>query len=327
MAISLIYMARPIYGGWVTFTAHLCLKYDCNLFKIGKRTEKNQRDYGYGVKYHNVKIHELIQKDNLVITAVDKHYYEHLQKFPDGTSVVIHDPTELKGKNNELVKHLSRFKIIVIRETMKQHLLDKYQIESQFFPHPLYEYPKIQESNSYYSVSLSRIDFDKHTDLILRANQLIQEEGKKIQIFGAENRLYVHHKLKELDFETYWKGKYPKTLPLQYDGKDLLNNCKFVVDMSIIKGDGGGTQYTFLEAIYHDCALILHYEWVQHGTTFMNGHNCYVVGGPRGDGEPFVSVGQQIADIINSPLDESYSQIIRNSKELLKTHTDVQWFQ
>ena len=44
----------------------------------------------------------------------------------------------------------------------------------------------------------------------------------------------------------------------------------FVVDMSIIKGDGGGTQYTFLEAIYHDCALILHKEWVEAGDTFKD---------------------------------------------------------
>jgi len=38
--MNLIYMAKPIYGGWVTFTAHLCLKHNCNLFKIGKKTEK-----------------------------------------------------------------------------------------------------------------------------------------------------------------------------------------------------------------------------------------------------------------------------------------------
>ena len=31
MTINLVYMAKPIYGGWVTFTAHLGLKYNCNL--------------------------------------------------------------------------------------------------------------------------------------------------------------------------------------------------------------------------------------------------------------------------------------------------------
>ena len=66
MSVSLVYMARPIYGGWVTFTSHLCLKYDCNLYKIGKRTEKNTRDYGYGVKYQNLDINELIKKKKLI---------------------------------------------------------------------------------------------------------------------------------------------------------------------------------------------------------------------------------------------------------------------
>ena len=46
--------------------------------------------------------------------------------------------------------------------------------------------------------------------------------------------------------------------------------------MSIIKGDGGGTQYTFLEAIYHKCALILHHEWVSKGNTFIKDKNCYI---------------------------------------------------
>ena len=50
MESNIIYMAKPIYGGWGTFTAHLCLKYGCQLFKVGKRTEPNQRDYGYGLK-------------------------------------------------------------------------------------------------------------------------------------------------------------------------------------------------------------------------------------------------------------------------------------
>ena len=65
MESNIIYMAKPIYGGWVTFTAHLCLKYGCQLFKVGKRTEPNQRDYGYGLKYRNMRIDDLINKMNL----------------------------------------------------------------------------------------------------------------------------------------------------------------------------------------------------------------------------------------------------------------------
>ena len=319
MTINLVYMAKPIYGGWVTFTAHLGLKYNCNLYKVGKRTEHRSRDYGYGIQYCNVKIDELIKKDNLLITAIDKHYYEYLDKFPLGTKIVIHDPTELKGKNNKIVELMDNFEIITIRETVREFLKKNYNKESTFLCHPFYEYQKSNEKSMYPSVSISRIDFDKHTDLILKANQFIHDEDKKIQIFGAENRLYVHHKLKGLDFEKYWKGKYPKNLPMKYDGKDLLNDCNFVVDMSIIIGDGGGTQYTFLEAIYHDCALILHKEWVEKGELFKNRVNCYVVGFTD-------DVGKEISEIINKPLDEEYQTILKNSKNIIEDHIKVKWF-
>ena len=52
----------------------------------------------------------------------------------------------------------------------------------------------------YYSLCISRIDFDKNINLILHANKLL-DETKKIYLFGAENRLYVHHKLKDMGFE------------------------------------------------------------------------------------------------------------------------------
>jgi len=313
MEMNLVYMAKPIYGGWVTCTAHMCLKYNHTLFKIAKRTEKNTRDFGYGVSYQNLRIDDVLEKPKLMITSLDKHYWKYLHLFPKDTQLIIHDPTELKGKENPLPKLLAHFKIITIRETVQSYLKDTYNIDSKFIYHPFYEYSKSNTPSDYYSVSISRIDFDKHTDLILHANQLITESQKKIQIFGAENRLYVHHKLKDLDFATYWKGKYPKSLPLSYENKDLLNDCKFVVDMSIIKGDGGGTQYTFLEAIYHDCVLILHKEWVDKGNIFQDKKNCYVVGYTD-------HVGQEIATIINTPIGKEYKHILNASKKLLQPH-------
>ncbi len=319
---SLVYMAKPVYGGWVTFTAHLCLKYNCELYKIGKRTENFKRDYGYNVKYQNLRIDDILLKPNLVITALDKHYWKYLHLFPENTTIIIHDPTELKGKDNPLPKLLHKFNVITIRETVQKYLKDVYNIESIFKIHPFYNYEKSEGISDYESLSISRIDFDKHTDLILKANMLINNTEKQIQIFGAENRLYVHHKLKELEFELFWKGKYPKTLPLQHNDKDLLNNCKFIVDMSIIKGDGGGTQYTFLEAIYHECALILHHEWVSKGNVFKKDYNCFVVG-ENGD----ENVPEEIKKIImEDNKTKRYKQIIKHSKELLNKHIDVKWF-
>ena len=49
-------------------------------------------------------------------------------------------------------------------------------------------YPCTKNGFKYHAVSISRVDFDKNTDLILRANQLI-EDPKKIHIFGAEKQI------------------------------------------------------------------------------------------------------------------------------------------
>ena len=144
--MNLIYMSKPIYGGWVTFTSHLCLKYNCDLYKIGKRTEQNKRNYGYGIEYRNLRIDDILELPNLVITALDKHYWRYLYLFPKDTILIIHDPTELKGKENPLPDLLHKFKIITIRKTVQKLLKDKYNIESEFKYHPFYEYPKIKNN-------------------------------------------------------------------------------------------------------------------------------------------------------------------------------------
>ena len=85
--------------------------------------------------------------------------------------------------------------------------------------------------------------------------------------------------------------------------------------MSVIKGDGGGTQYTFLEAIYQDCILILHNEWINKGDLFISGVNC--IG---------VSNEEELATIINNGVKKSErDKIIENSKKILTNHFAIQW--
>ena len=315
---SLVYLAKPTYGGWVTFTVHLAKKFNYRLYKVGKRTEKFLRPFGYTIDYQNVSLDDLLKLPNIMITAVDKHYWSILPHLPEDTKIVIHDPTELKTsqKNpNPLVQHdklLQKFKVYTIRETVQKYLLENFNISSTFKFHPFYEYPCTNEGFKYHAVSISRVDFDKNTDLILRANQLIEDSKKRVHIFGAENRLYVHHKLGELDFYNYWKGKFEKDYPLCHEGKDILKNTHYVVDMSTIKNDGGGSQYTFLEAIYQGCVLILHREWVSQGSTFTEGVNCLAADSP----EELAKVLSESRDITN---------LITESRKLLNPHLQIRW--
>ena len=300
-------MARPIYGGWVSFTAHLALKYSLPLYKIGSRTEEKQRDYGYGVKYQNRAPNDL-PKGRILITAIDKSYYEFLDKMPDGTMIVIHDPTEVSGKGKEpVLKALARFKVITIRESVKKFLKDQFNIKSKFIIHPFYEYPISKSKSSKEAVSVSRVDFDKHTDIILKANKHLKNP---IDIYGAINRQYVFFKLNDLGFKRFYKGGFEKSFE---DLDDILSEAKYVVDMSVIKNDGGGSQYTFLEAMYQGCALIINAKWVENSKTeFVNGKNCFVVG-----------TEEELADLLNK--DPSTSRVVKGGKELLRPHIEVNW--
>lgn len=323
---NILYLAKPIYGGWVTFTAHLSKKYNFPIYKITKKTEKSKRDYGYGCEYQNLNLLDALKLDNLIITAIDKHYWEYLHLFPKNTEIVIHDPTECKASKtgNPLVQQigdlspvLPNMKVITIRESVQDYLSQNFKIDSQFLRHPFYNYPKNQgEGLGLKCVSIARIDFDKNTDILLKANQLITNKDNHIFLFGAENRIYVHHKLQEHAIGYYWKGKFPKNLEPTYQNRSILKDAKFMIDMSIIKGDGGGTQYTFLEAIYQDCILILHNDWIDKGSLFQSGVNC--IG---------VSNEEELANIINNDIDEELSELIlNNSKKIIEDHLSVDWF-
>ena len=330
MDSTLFYLAKPTYGGWVTFTAHLHKKTVSPIYKISKRTEKNKRNFGYDALYQNVSLEDAIQLPNPLITAVDKHYWDNLSHFPSNTCIVIHDPTECqpnKKKPNPLVQPgehgkplLHTFRVIVIRKSVQQYLKQVHKIDAEYKPHPFY-IPQSENSQSvgmgYPFVSIARIDFDKHTDILLQANQQLMDAGKPpIYLFGSENRLYVYHKLNHLKFHDYWKGKFPKTIEPSLDGCLILKDAKYMIDMSIIKQDGGGTQYSFLEAIHGNCVLILHTEWVSNPqSVFTHNVNCLAV-----------SDSNELAKILIKGIDEKlYDTILKNSQKLLSQHSEVQW--
>ena len=307
--MNLIYMATPLYGGWVSFTTHLYHKYnDSKLYKITNKKENRIRDFGYDVKYQNLSITDIINLPNIIITAIDKNYYEYLDKFPDNTRIVIHDQTEIKNKI--LVDKLKRFQVITIRNTVHE-LLKTQDINNTFIYHPFYTYEYEKEENPNKVVSISRIDFDKNIDIILRAN-LSEDLENKIDIYGSENSIYTHHHLKnKLNLElTNYKGSFSKSYE---ELSNILKDAKFVIDMSTIQNDGGGSQYTFLEAIYHDCILILNSKWVNNlETEFINGYNCFCV-----------SNEEELIEILNS--EEDMRSIIINSKEILEKHINSDW--
>ena len=298
--MNLLYMAKCRFGGWVSFTAHLALKQNWKLYRITNTNEKGTRPFGYGVNYQNIKIGSL--PNNILITAIDKVFYKYLDDIPDGSSIVIHDPTELK---KELLPHLPRFRIITIRKTVKELLKNKYDLDSIFLPHPFFEYPKIERKPKSGICSVSRIDFDKHTDILIQANSVMETP---IDIYGKINNLYVHRKLGET-LDPYYKGCFKK----DFEELDkILSTYKFMIDLSAIKGDGAGSQYTFLEAIYHGNILILSKAWTAGlESEFVNGVNCLMVSNPA-----------DIKEVIENT-DLNIESILNNASKILTKHIEI----
>lgn len=320
--MNLIYMAKPTYGGWVSFTTHLSLKTDSKICKIGKRTEirKNKepilRKYGYGLKYQNFHIDDAILLPNIIITAIDKHFYKYIHRFPDNTCIVIHDPTEITGKKAKiLLDNLPRFRVITIRKIIHKLLKNEHNIDNIFLHHPFYEFPKKNINKTNKSIAISRIDFDKYTHTIVMANNKLPKK-KRIEIYGKKNDLYVYHGIKnkmnlETEFERDYKGSFGKSFE---ELNSLLGDKKFVVDLSAIKNDGGGSQYTFLEAIYNDCILILNSAWITNtNSIFKQNFNCIVV--------------SNLDDLHHFILNENINsdRILKNSKKILEPHVTVNW--
>lgn len=294
---SLVYMAKPTYGGWVSFTAHLAKMTDNYIFKIGKKLEKKGRPFGYGLTYRNVPPEVVGKLPNPIITAIDKNYYGHLKQVKNA-KIVLHDPTELKPELIEIIVN-NKIQVFGDRPGVIDVLNRKFGVKAKQILHPYYPFTFNKPLKKSGIVSISRIDFDKNIDILL-------DSGLDIDIYGACNTMYVYHKLDRDRFKKLYKGKYPKTSD---SVRELLANKKFLVDMSTIKDDGGGTQYTFLEGINADCVLILNKKWADAGDIFKHNYNCLLV-----------KDASELADIDQ---EADYLDIITNAKKIINKHSNI----
>ena len=264
----LFFLSNAPFGGWVSFGYHLSKVCDINHVIKVKDTYKGGGCFYDNIQYRNIKPAAIKHFIRPIILAVDKAHYKYLKYFRAGV-IVLHDPTEL---SEEVLEYAKRSEVITIRRTVSD-LLNSMGVKNTFLKHPFFPYekfklPKVADR------ALSRLDFDKNTDIICAANNI----GAKVEIYGHKNHLYYYHKLKQLGIDGYYKGYYPKEINAI---SKLYATTRYLVDLSTIKKDGGGTQYTFMEAEYHGCGLILHKDWcnVAH-SIYKDGINCRAIQSP-----------------------------------------------
>ena len=317
------------YGGCVTFTAHLLhlLRKKCVLLLTKKLEENTRGDFGYGIQYQNIstKVFDAIENPFIIDLYKNSQLLQKLKR--NDITIVIHDPGEISKQTEPCLKY---WNIICIRKSFQEYLKNKYDVNPKFLHHPFYPYPTVQQRNAnntdddmitkIEAVSISRVDYGKHIDIITDANKLItssknDNNNKLIKIYGPFNPKYVHHRLGKESFKQYYYGTFEKSFAAI---SKILNKAKFMVDLSVIRHDGGGTQYTFLEAIHNNTALIMNRKWIEDVDPkyrdFKEGYNCYAV-----------SNGQELAEIINNSNNIDTMKIVTNAKKLMDRHIKVDW--
>lgn len=270
MIINILYATKVNLGGWATFTVHLVkllelAGHEPRLFKIGNNTEHFLRPFGeHGVRYRNIAAAELVKEFSdgpTIIAALGKHYVEDVQPLLDtGAGIVVHDTAESTNR-------MTITKPWVIRKSLVPLFDDAVFIRHPYVRAGELELPQPANKRKGF-VATSRVDFDKNTAMILDANRL----GANIDIVGFENRLYTKFKICP-DYPEWVqsKGDHPRSGVGSYR---KLCYARGMVDLTDIKGDGGGTQYTFLEAWDAGALPIIGDWWVRKGDDMVPGKNC-----------------------------------------------------
>lgn len=269
--VTVAYLAKAKFGGWPSFTMHLCAALRAAgmapvIRTLAARTAEMPRKFGYGLMCRRMAFADLCGlRDPIIIAAADKDHADAARALiAKGALLVVHDPAE---------KHLAGMpadRCVVIRQAMLRHMA-----AATFIPHPYQraydsegDPPALRDS----PVCQARIDWDKHTDLILEAADL----WGQIRLLGASNPMYVFHRIKPRwpDFKVQ---PFP---PDQHGGAALCRTASATIDMSAIKGDGGGTQYSFMEAWDAGSPLIISRKWTEGfpDDEMRHGVNCLVAG-------------------------------------------------
>src|SRR4029077_4989607 len=188
------YLAKPKYGGWVSFTSHLAHCLNINpIFKMGKRLHKELKPFASGLLYQIVDNGFLKYANPCIILAFEKSHY-HLfpildEKTKQGHKIIIinHDCVEFKKECLQFLKDHPTIEVIAIRKEIADYTAS-FGIKTRYLYHPFYQYESNdQQKEKTRSVAISRVDFDKHQEIMIEANKLIHDEQDKINIYGVIN--------------------------------------------------------------------------------------------------------------------------------------------
>lgn len=315
MKLALFYLSDSVYGGWITYTCHLVRALrecgvEVDLYEIKSKTELKRRCFAEEIEYQNLSMEDALaiasEELSLVHVLGKKHYEVGFPIVKACRGIVVHDTSEVSTKLLDFLKE-NEIKPITIRRAV-EGFLKGHGLRAKTILHPYVPVNLDRIKRTKNAVSTARICWDKFTHWILEANEILEKQGHsdlRVRLHGFDNRAYSVRKLTPAfpKWRDQWAGKF------EYgEGVKIAATAKFSVDLSDIKKDGGGSQYTFLEAFDAGTVLILNKAWLAvQGDVMKDGVNCIGVSNP-----------EELVEVLKSK--DSFRKIRENGYHELENH-------
>lgn len=264
--INILHLSPWPLGGATSFVVNLAKTFEATgvehrIVRPTMRTEKTRRQMGeYGVFYQNMAWEDIDRLDGVPLLAsapVDETFAAKAARhvlLNDG-KFVFHDPNEFNLYPHWKFKG-TRENVICIRETGLQHMPT-----GTFIPHPYVRVCKNAPNRKRprHAVSIARISAVKKSDWIIDANEGLPEK-LRVEMVGEVNRFWWKFNVQK---------KHPGLEPPANAGfarrhGEAARICmpfKYMVDLTIFKEDGGGSQYALLEAMDAGAVPVMTKDW------------------------------------------------------------------
>lgn len=282
--INILYLTPWPLGGATSYVVHLAAVFErvgvpYRVLRFSKSTEKSKREIGsFGVYYQNVSFADAseLRNEPFLLAAAPTDEVKAAQAVQliteRGGAYVFHDPNELR-----LYPHwamVERPRIITVREQGKLWLAGKAGsgplggVPSKnvtFIPHP-YLRTRANDVRTgavrRHAVSVARTSAVKNTHWVFEANEKLPE-ALRVDLRGEVNRMWWNFNVKQ---------KYPHTpypdkagFPREWGAAaKICADFNYMVDLTIFKDDGGGSQYSLLEAMDAGAVPIMTTDWCSY---------------------------------------------------------------
>lgn len=306
-------------GGCTSFTVHLLLAlkqagFAPTLLKIGK-AGMQPASFPYGIPAWSVSLEEAVQLAQTHPSMIAYCFWAKCGDYAKplihlGVPMVVHDPAEFHDDELTLMRE-RHYSPLVIRKANVAGLA-AFGIKARYTPHPFVPHALPATVKIYHGLCLARVDFRKRTHTIIEANKVLEASRKDIHLYGEMNRIYEFHQLRKLhpDWRRWYHGEFPDKLG---QAARMFARARIAVDLTHIKGDGGGTQYTFFEAWNAGTPLVLNRAWTTGpDDEVRDGDSCVMV-----------DTAEELVTTMQRPLD-AFGGVVEGGRRLVAAHSPEQ---